>query len=137
MLPPGTGRLTLLALMVGLLTLGALLFPFDFAVDASDRWLALRAAPLTAVVASIGLFIPMGVCEGWLAKLLIGRAVMVTVLVTMDATLLSLIGETLQLWLPGRDSALVDLVANALGGTVGALVSEWIRPPFGRRDGTR
>ena len=43
-------------------------------------------------------------------------------LVIIDAALLGLIVETLQLWLPAQ-SAILDLVANTMGGTVGGILA--------------
>ena len=129
-LPPGTGRLTLLAVGVGLATLACLLYPFDFARPATGPWLAVRSIDAFEIYGHLALFVPIGICEGWLVQRVFRRRSVTVLLVSFDAAVLSLIAETLQLWLPGHPSLLVHLAANTAGGLLGVLLSDWIPAPW-------
>lgn len=126
--PPGTGWLLGLTAFVGLLTLGAMLYPFNFRSNASGGWLTLMHVGWMAVLGNILLFVPMGVSEGWLGHNVFRRHGVVIVVVAVDAALLSLIGETAQLWIVGRDSSMVELLANTIGGTLGGLLGGALAP---------
>src|SRR5438874_8314278 len=57
----------------------------------------------------------------------------------LSAALLSAAIELAQLYIPGRDSSLGDVLSNTLGGTLGALVTRaavlWLLPSAGRAAG--
>ena len=126
--PPGTGFWTAVAAFVAAATLAAMLVPFDFG-PAGGRWMAVRTADWIAVLANVALFVPLGLAEGRLVDHVFERRAWTLLLVVADVALLSFIGETAQLWLPARSSSVVDLVANTLGGALGA----WL-VPYRRRD---
>jgi len=122
--PPGTGGWLLLSTGALLATVAAMLYPFSFKVPGSDVWLDLESRTWLLVLGNVTLFLPVGVSEGCLAQRVFGRRSWVPLMVMADVALLSLFGETAQVWLAGRDSSGVDFVANALGGAVGS----WVGP---------
>jgi glycopeptide antibiotics resistance protein len=121
--PPGTGFWTAVAVTVAAATLAAMLYPFDFGT-VGGGWMAIRTTNWIAVLANVGLFVPLGLAEGRLVDHVFERRAWTLLLVAVDVALLSFIGETVQLWLPARSSSVVDLVANTLGGALGA----WLVP---------
>ena len=122
-LPPGAARLGILASIVGLLTLGSMTAPFDFQAQAPGPWVGTHIVSWPRILGAMLLFVPLGVCEGWLATLILRNHNWVVVVVTIDAAILSLLGETAQVWLPGRDSSLLELLANTMGGLGGAILA--------------
>ena len=131
--PLGTARLTALGSVVGLVTLGVLLYPFNFTTPRSGSWLELTTVGALSLCGHIALFSPLGLCEGWIVQHIMRSRSLVALIVVIDVAGLSLVAETAQLWLPGRESALADLVAATIGGTIGALISEWIPSPLRER----
>lgn len=124
--PPGTGRWMAAALALWLALLLGKLYPFRFASAGSggEGLLSLVDRPGATVLWQVAMFVPLGAIEAQLARRLLGRFSAATlVLVTLDAALLSLIGETLQWWSPDRASSAIDLAANTLGGVLGYLLS--------------
>ena len=98
-----------------LLILGATLWPagngpplpFAFEVGVGSRW-------LSDGILNICLFVPFGVALGWRARSPTNAA--------LCGLLLSTIVELAQLWIPGRDPALSDILANTIGTTLGAFI---------------
>lgn len=88
-------------------------------------------APLANIARNVILFVPMGILMGrWL-----GRAVPVFLL----ALALSAGIETAQIFLPGRNPLLIDVLANGAGGGLGAVVGarlDRLRALLGSRSGT-
>ena len=121
--PAGTGRWMLATVAVGVMILLAQLAPFDFAGGAGP-FFALRYAGWLAVAGQVALFMPLGFVETQLAGRFMPRAgSLLVLLVALDGLLLSLIGETVQHWLPARTSSAVDVAANTLGTVIGYKLS--------------
>jgi len=117
--PPGTGKWMLATLIVSVAIMLTKLYPFDFAAGAGP-FFALRPVGYLVVLAEIALFIPLGFVETHLARRVLGHGGTTLVLmVAIDALLLSLVGETVQHWLPARTSSTLELAANTLGAVVG------------------
>lgn len=120
---PGMGWLLLLIFAVAGMTAWMLLFPFDFVATKQTAWLSERQIHKLNTLSNVILFMPMGMLSAWLLKLWWPRLGLIIVLmVAADAALFSLLGETVQMWLPKRQSSLVDLIANATGGGIGAIL---------------
>ena len=111
-------------LMVAGVTCWMLTYPFDFNSQIIDNpWLMNNRIGKLNTVANILLFMPYGILGTWLgATLAPKRCVLVIVAVVLGGALLSLTAETMQVWLPDRASALVDVVTNTLGACIGAVV---------------
>ena len=87
-------------------------------------WAALRHLPLSDLVLNLLGFVPFGL----LVSLRITAAGRLSIRSCGLATLalgfgVSLLIETVQVFLPGRDSSLLDLVANTVGTAAGALIA--------------
>lgn len=120
---PGMGWLFILIVAVAIMTAWMLLFPFDFVATRQTAWLGERQIHKLNTLSNVILFMPMGMLSAWLLKLWWPRLGLVIVLmVAADAALFSVLGETVQMWLPERQSSLVDLIANAIGGGIGAVL---------------
>ena len=111
-------------LMVAGLTGWMLTYPFDFDNQIIDNpWLMNNRIGKLNTVANILLFMPYGVLATWLgATLAPKRREFVIVAVVLGGALLSLTAETMQVWLPERASALVDVATNATGACIGGIV---------------
>ena len=136
--PPVVRRPLLMSLLAVMLILVVGLYPFDFQSRGGEQWLALSDWDVLALVGNVILFIPLGFFEAGLAGVMLSRAFgadadatagvssgrgnLVMLLVIIDAALLGLIVETLQLWLPAQ-SAILDLIANTMGGTAGGILA--------------
>ncbi len=73
--------------------------------------------------------VPLGIVEARLMRQLFRREGWIVGLVAIDVASLALIGESAQLWLPARESSLIDLVALTIGGTAAAqLFVTLVRP---------
>jgi VanZ like family len=121
--PTGIGRPLTLTLVVGALTLAAQLYPFDFQFGRAGDWLALPRVDPIGLAVNLLLFVPLGLAEFALAYRLLGPRGWIVLIVAVDAAVLALIGESAQVWLPTRDSSMIDLVANTLGGAIGAMLA--------------
>ncbi len=117
--PTGTGRRLLLALVVDVLVLLALIWPFDFAAPAAGSVGALPPTSVWQLLLGFALFVPMGFFEARLAVRFVRSRNVALFAVVADAIVLALIGETVQLWLPARDSSLIDIVTAVMGAIVG------------------
>jgi hypothetical protein len=93
-------------------------------IDAGVLCLTCSVAPIANLLRNIVLFLPLGFV---LFYLLPGVGA-----VTLAGAALSAAVETLQLFIPGRNPLLVDLLANAGGAALGAALAAslplWIRP---------
>jgi VanZ family protein len=91
--------------------------PFSASIGEGRRW-------LSDGILNLFLFVPLGFALVW-ERRSIGRAVFI-------GLLLSTAVEIAQLWIPGRDSSLSDILFNAAGTLAGALLGyqprTWIFP---------
>lgn len=91
--------------------------PFSFDVADGRRWLA-------DGVLNLFLFVPVGLAVGWHSRSFTAPA--------LFGLLLSIFIELAQIAVPGRDPGLGDILFNALGATIGALIanrrSAWLQP---------
>lgn len=144
------GRVLLPALLATVLILVFGLYPYEFEARGGKPWLALAQINAWGLAVGVILFVPLGFSEARLAGAVLWRhwerdgwqgleaapgeapdraavarrwANLVMVLVVLDAAMLGLIVETLQLWVPQRSSSIVDLLANTLGGTLGGIIA--------------
>jgi VanZ family protein len=92
------------------------LAPFDFRIGEPAEWSTLVMTG--DAVRNIAFFVPVG----FLAALADGSRAAVW-RAPVAATVLSLTLEEAQRWLPGRYPSVVDIVANGLGATVGAIMA--------------
>ena len=118
-------RQKIAAAAILLVILGATLSPagdrapvqFSFEWGIGGRW-------LSDGILNLCLFVPFGMVLGWKARSLAK--------VVFCGVLLSTIVELAQMWIPGRDPALSDILANTIGTTVGALIglrpNAWLAP---------
>lgn len=110
-----------LCLLVALGILWLLTYPFNFAGRALTPWLAETEIKRLNGMANVVLFVPWGGViavtlwrRGWRRELAVAAAV-------IGGTNLSLLGETLQVFLPGRVSSWIDIANNGAGSLVGAI----------------
>lgn len=83
----------------------------------------LRKNLIGDVVANVIGFIPIGaVFSLWYLKVAGRSKAQAAGLGWLSGTVLSLVLEVLQAWLPGRDSSMLDLLMNASGSALGALI---------------
>jgi hypothetical protein len=91
--------------------------PFSFSLGVGHRWLA-------DGILNLILFIPLGAALAWGGRSP-ARAV-------VTAFLLSTAVELGQMWIPGRDPSLSDIVFNTAGGALGAVIGSrsrsWVNP---------
>ncbi len=126
---PGQGWQALLLLGVACMTAWLLLYPFDFVAQKQTEWLAERQIHKLNTLSNIMLFVPCGMMGAWVLKRWWPRMGFgIIVMVGIDSGLFSLAGETVQMWLPGRQSSLIDLSANTAGGVVGAMIGLTLAP---------
>ncbi|HET9066448.1 MAG TPA: VanZ family protein [Gemmatimonadales bacterium] len=118
----------LLLVWLGLVVAAIVLAPFTFvpALLRTATWEPLAATELRDVVLNIILFVPLGFL---LERVQGGRWTVIRIMVV--GLLTSLLIESAQLMLPGRYSALSDILANGVGAGVGALVSVHVRRRVG------
>lgn len=86
-----------------------------------------RFTSLPDIVANIGAYIPLGLmlAVGFCARYGPGRGVIAA---TFAATLLSLLMETLQMFIPVRIASNIDLLTNGLGALLGAMAAPLLAP---------
>lgn len=140
---------TLLILSIAVIV-WELLYPFNFQPHRQTTWMADWHIPKLNSFGNIALFMPFGCAATWWLRHRKGRlAAPGTLAIISAAALLSLLGETAQMWLPQRYSAPVDLLANIVGAAVGMglgllfenqFIDQWTafsdwssRRPFARR----
>jgi VanZ family protein len=111
------------AIALGALSLWLLTYPFDFAGEVITPWLGDPWIGKLNTLSNVVMFLPFGIAGGW-ALSARGRGAAV-IAVALAALLISLVGETAQVWLPDRHSSAVDLLANTLGAAMGALFG-WV-----------
>jgi VanZ family protein len=102
---------------------------FDFLTPAWPKYFS-----ITDVAVNVVVYIPLGLMLAGLMRRSMG-AVAAVVSATLLGGTLSLTMETLQMFLPGRVSSVLDLETNTLGTLIGAL-SAWAlraQSPIGRR----
>ncbi|MFA9479587.1 VanZ family protein [Phycisphaerales bacterium AB-hyl4] len=125
--PPGIGPWVLASMTLWSAVLLVKLYPFSFdsAGSGGEGLLSLSPRSGTTVLWQIAMFVPLGFVEAQLARrLLEGFSAATLMLVMLDAGLLSLVGETVQWWLPTRTSSVIDLAANMIGGVAGYLLCQ-------------
>ncbi len=86
----------------------------EVAHEAAPDWVGLRAVEMTLNVA---LFVPLGMAVG-----LIARARWLWALVALSVTI-----EVVQLWLPERQTELIDVATNSAGAVLGYLMARSLR----------
>jgi len=104
---------------VGILWL--LTYPFDFGTAVITPWLAENQAHTLNGMANVILFTPLGAAiafANWRRQRSRTAAVVIAVVVGVAV---SFVGETLQVFLPGRISSWLDLGNNSAGALVGAI----------------
>lgn len=121
-------RLTFRAVVTAFILLGILTLtlapvgnrpplPFSFDIAVGRRWLA-------DGILNLFLFVPVGLAVGWNSRSFTAPV--------LFGLLLSIFIELAQMVVPGRDPGLGDILFNALGATVGAVIanrrSAWLRP---------
>jgi len=118
----------LLLVWLGLVVAAIVLAPFTFSPDLlpTARWEPLAATDPRDLTLNVVLFLPLGFL---IERVQGGRWTVIGI--TALGLLTSLTVETLQLMLPGRYSAVTDILANGLGAGVGALVSLHVRRRIG------
>ncbi|MDQ6770248.1 MAG: VanZ family protein [Gemmatimonadota bacterium] len=84
---------------------------FSFELGAGHRW-------LSDGILNFCLFVPLGVALGWNAQSP-AKALLFGLLLSTGV-------EVAQMWMPGRDPSLSDIIANTTGAAVGALIG--LRP---------
>lgn len=117
---------------VGCLILYGSLYPFNFGPPAPDglqRFLTNWELYTSRgdLLDNILLFLPWGL----FGMLAFGARRHALVALAQTATIglaLSIGAQVLQLWLPTRTAAIADIVANAAGIALGALIGRWITP---------
>ena len=114
---------SLLAILVATLTpIGGAPQPISLCLLCGDRGVA-------DALRNVILFVPFGMAAS--------RCGLRDARVMATAALLSLAVESAQIWIPGRDASLGDVVFNSMGAAVGLGVVRssvwWLRPPEGRR----
>ena len=91
--------------------------PFSFQLGVGERWLA-------DAILNVFLFVPLGMTLGWNRRS--------PAKVVLFGLLLSIAVELAQMWIPGRDAALSDIISNTAGTALGALLGlnprTWIDP---------
>jgi len=85
--------------------------PFSFELAVGGRWLA-------DAILNLCLFVPLGFALGWKSRS--------PVKAVWCGLLLSTTVEMAQMWIPGRDPSLSDIIFNTAGTAVGALIG--LRP---------
>ncbi len=114
--------LTRLILLAATLTLWELLFPFNFTTTPQSAWLGETDIHKINLAGNLLLFAPLGLLLGWWFQRRSTNRHWAIILVALVGGLLSLSGETLQVFLPERQSSIVDLLANTLGITLAGIV---------------
>ena len=112
--------LFVIAAACAVLTLWQLVYPLELQNEAVAPWLGEMDFRKINTVTNVMLFVPWGVAGVCLARVLgLGRAVAVLI-VTLDGTLISLIGETIQVFQVDRSSSAADVVSNTMGAALGS-----------------
>lgn len=113
---------------LGLVVAAIVLAPFTFSTDLirTARWESLATTEPRDVLLNIVLFLPLG----FLLER-VGGGKWTVIGITVVGLLASLAIETAQMMLPGRYSAVTDILSNGLGGGLGALASVHVRRRIG------
>jgi len=85
----------------------------DLAHATAPDWVGFRAVEM---VLNIALFVPLGIAVG-----LVARARWLWALVLLSVGI-----EVVQLWLPERQSEVVDVATNSTGGVLGYLLGRFV-----------
>jgi glycopeptide antibiotics resistance protein len=110
------------ALAYAALILWMLLYPFDFQAKAHSGWLAdMRMSKLDGL-GNVLLFVPWGLLAAWWTRSRWGGGEWGILGAIVGGIALATLGDTAQMWLPGRHSSFVDVAFNGLGSALGALV---------------
>jgi VanZ family protein len=112
--------LTWLTVVLVALTTWEVTYPLNFQAQVQSHWLAGMDIHKIDDVGNVLLFIPWSLVAAWRLTVK-GRSRLSTVLqLTLLGMGLSFAAETLQVWLPDRDSSLLDVITNTLGAMLGA-----------------
>lgn len=117
--------LVLLSLVAAVLTLLAMMYPFEWrSGDAPEvTWLVLADTTVIHLFWMALLFVPYGFVECWVGINLFRQGWLVTVMVAIDAAVLALLGESAQLWIDGQTSSIIDLIAHVIGALLGSMIA--------------
>ena len=84
------------------------------------------SAMVEDVMVNLAGFVPLGfLLMAILSRLEFGSRRMGPFIATLLACLFSLCIEIAQVWIPTRDSSMLDLILNTLGGSAGVLLFQW------------
>lgn len=119
-------------MLFGALALWLLTYPFDFQSAPVGGWLADPWVGKLNTLSNVIMFFPFGLLVGWAAWTRGGGRIGCAIAAGIFAFGISLIGETLQVWLPDRHSAVIDLAANTFGAALGAIAVEQVGPMMSR-----
>lgn len=116
---------------LGIVVAAIVLAPFAFSTELirTAAWEPLAATEPRDVILNIVLFLPLGFL---LERVQGGRWTVIAI--ALVGLVISLTIETAQLMLPGRYSAVTDIIANGLGAALGALASASVRRRIGEGD---
>jgi VanZ family protein len=103
----------------------ATLYPFDFGPAEKEarytiRGDTLRLSDAVDIGLNVLLFVPVGALLSHIGQRRMRTWLPIAALAGIGALLMSGVVESLQAYLPFRDSSLIDLLSNAAGGVVGA-----------------
>lgn len=106
--------------LLAAVALWLLTYPFNFAPEGINPWLGDPWVGKLNTLSNVIMFFPFGLLAGWAMRTRGIGTVAGVVGVTFAALSTSVVGETLQVWLPDRHSAVIDLIANSVGAALGA-----------------
>jgi len=130
----GVTGLRLLWFGYALLVLWMLTYPFALEQAGVDKpFLGEVEIHKINTLSNILVFVPLGVMGALLARLRGRSLALAVVRMTITAGLMSLVVEWVQIGLEQRASSLIDLIANTLGGTIGAIVGNVMATPLTTR----
>ncbi len=116
-LTPVTGLLMLAILGV----LWTLWYPFDVRATQMQPWLGDGSLHRINLAGNVVMFLPVGAVMTWWLTLRGWRGWTAMGMALLLGLILSLAGETMQAWMPDRQSSPLDLIANVGGAILGGL----------------
>jgi len=117
-----------LVVFLGLTPLYLILYPFDFRPNSLSAWLSEWDIHKINTASNLLLFLPFALVAAWRGCRSRPDARLVPLKVTLVAAMLSLTGETLQMWIDGRQSSAIDWLANTAGAGLGAILGVALTP---------
>jgi len=126
--PLGLRWLLCLTLLAGGIALWRLIYPFDWIDAPTHAWLSHDRIGKLNTASNLLLFAPFAFGLAWWLRSS-GRGGLASIVAPMFATvLLSLGGETVQLWQHERESSAIDVFINTGGALIGALLGFGLAP---------